>query len=150
MLKSKSYFEGVLCPVSQHSIETLWRWLYLTCFWGSGLGKSENPFREIVSLSQWLRENAFRRWCNAHEKGARRHANASDKANADQWRSCITNWTNITERTSPPHVNLTTYIQLRGDLRPTTLSNESWLRLNTQRTTSIDTLIFSAQAWEIV
>ena len=32
-----------------------------------------------------------------------------------------------TERTSSPHVNLTTYIQIRGesvDLRPTTLSKE--------------------------
>ena len=29
-----------------------------------------------------------------------------------------------TQRTSPPHVNLTAYIQLRGEHRPMTLSKE--------------------------
>ena len=42
----------------------------------------------VASFSERLREDAFRHWCSAHGKGARRYADASDKAHADRWR-CV-------------------------------------------------------------
>jgi len=46
------------------------------------------PFGRSRGLSEWLREDVFRRWRRAHEKGAGHLADASDEASADRWR-CV-------------------------------------------------------------
>jgi len=49
---------------------------------------ASTPFGRSRGFSEWLREDTFRRWRHAHEKGVRHHADASDEANADRWR-CV-------------------------------------------------------------
>ena len=49
---------------------------------------SETPSREIASFWEWLREDAFWNWRRPHEKGAGRHADASDETNTGRWR-CV-------------------------------------------------------------
>jgi len=41
-------------------------------------------FRSSQAFSEWLHEDAFKRWRSAHEKGVGRHADAWE-ANADRW-----------------------------------------------------------------
>jgi len=50
--------------------------------------RARTPFGRSRGFSEWLREDTFRRWRRAHEKGVGHHADASDEANADQWR-CV-------------------------------------------------------------
>jgi len=89
---------------------------HLAPTWWVG-GVSENPFRKIVSFSEWLREDVFRHWCSAWE----RRLASCRCVRRGKCRSMQIRVLKI-ERTSPPHVNLTAYI--RGELRPTTLSKE--------------------------
>jgi len=49
---------------------------------------AETPFGRSRGFSEWLREDTFRRWRRAHEKGVGHHADASDEASADRWR-CV-------------------------------------------------------------
>jgi len=49
---------------------------------------AKTPFGGSRGFSEWLREDTFRRWRRAHEKGVGHHADASDEATADRWR-CV-------------------------------------------------------------
>ena len=49
---------------------------------------ARTPFGRSRGFLEWLREDTFRRWRRAHEKGVGHHADASDEANADRCR-CV-------------------------------------------------------------
>jgi len=51
------------------------------------------PLSGDGSFSEWLRVDTFRCWCRAHEKGVKRHTDASDEKMQINKDACIRNWT---------------------------------------------------------